>query len=262
MHALDASFPLAWAVATLLVATRLGTLLWMTPPLHALPVPATARVLLVLGLSAALAWTLVADGAWRPATLPGLVQALLAEVAVGLVLGLGVLLAFAGFQFAGRLLDVQVGFGLAQVYDPQSRTQVSPLAALLPWVGVLLFFAVDGHHQLLRGLAFSLRALPPGGDWQLQAAAASVLQQAGALIALGFALAAPVVAALLLVDLVLGVAARNLPQLNLLVLSFPLKVLCGLAALAWWLPSAAAAAGRLHAVLFQGWARAIDAMGR
>jgi flagellar biosynthetic protein FliR len=262
MHALDPSLAMAWAVATLLIATRLGALLWMAPLLHAVPVPTTVRVLLVLGLAAVLAWPLAPDASWRFGSLPTLAGALLGEVAVGLALGLGVLLAFAGFQLAGRLLDLQVGFGLAQVYDPASRTQVSVLASILPWVGVLLFLGLDGHHQLLRGVVLSLQLLPPGGSWRVHLAAAPLMAQAAALFASGFSLAAPVVLALFLVDFLLGVAARNLPQLNLLVLAFPLKVMCGLFTLAWWLPLAGAAAWRLHAGLFDGWGGLLGAMGR
>lgn len=242
----------AWVAGVLLVATRLSALLLMTPVLHALPLPPTVRLLLVVGLSAALALPLGA-GASAVHGLPSLFDALLRELAIGATLGLGVLMAFAGFALAGRLLDVQVGFGIAQVFDPVTRSQVPVLTSAFSLAGVVLFFIANGHHALLRGVAWSLQRFPAGEPWSLQHAAGPVLQQAAGLFTLGFALAAPVVMSLLLVEFALGVLARNLPQVNMLVLGIPVKIVVGLVALSLWAGSMGEVGARIHGQLFASW---------
>jgi flagellar biosynthetic protein FliR len=225
----------------------------MTPLLQAMPVPGTVRVVTVLGLSAAMALPLSGASTWEPRSLGDLLQALLGEAALGATLGLGILLAFAGFTLAGRLLDVQIGFGVAQVFDFVTRTHVPILTSVIGLVGVLLFFLANGHHALLRGVAFSVERFPVGSAWPGQAAIGPILRQASSLFALGFALAAPVVLCVFLVDVALGVIARNLPQINMLVLGIPVKILVGLLALSFWAGAMGSAANRLHAGLFRGW---------
>jgi flagellar biosynthesis protein FliR len=93
-----------------------------------------------------------------------------------------------------------------------------------------------------------------GHAWEGQAAAGPMLRQVTGLFALGFALAAPVVLALLLVEFALGVVSRNLPQMNLLLLGLPVKIIVGLAALMIWAAGFAAPASRLYAGIYQAWA--------
>lgn len=248
-----------WLLATLLLATRLAAMLVMAPPLHALPVPVTVRVLLVFGLAAALAQPLLGAASWQPASVAWLLRAVAAEAVVGLVLGVALHLSFAAVQLAGRLLDVQIGYGMAQVLDPASRRPVTVLGALLPLAGVLVFFTVDGHHMLLRGLAFSVQSVPPGGTLPLAQAGPAVLAQGAVLFASGLSLALPVVLALLMADLLLALGGRHLPQLNLLVLGFPVKAAVGLLALALWWPQAGPWMQRLQSRMFQTWSAALPA---
>jgi flagellar biosynthetic protein FliR len=237
---------------TLLLATRLAALFLMTPVLYAMPLPGTVRLLLVVGLAGALAMPLA--GTTLPVQDAGaLVAALVQEVAIGATLGLGILMAFAGFAVAGRLIDVQVGFGIAQVFDPLTRTQVPVLTSVFGLVGVLLFFLANGHHVLLRGVAFSIERFPLGAPWSATAAAGPVLAQAAGLFTLGFALAAPVVLCLLLVELALGVLARNLPQINMLVLGIPVKIVAGLLVLSFWAGSMGEVTLRIHAGIYTTW---------
>jgi flagellar biosynthetic protein FliR len=251
MNALFSAPGMPWVASVLLIATRLAALFLMTPILHALPLPASIRLLLVIALSAALAMPFASTAA--PADLAALLDAVLAEFAIGATLGLGVLMAFAGFALAGRLLDVQVGFGVAQVFDPLTRTQVPVLTSAFSLAGVVFFFLVNGHHALLRGIAFSLQRFPPGQPWSLQAAAEPVLKQAAGLFTLGFALAAPIVLALLLVEFALGVVARNLPQANMLMLGIPVKIVAGLLALSFWAGDVGSITSRIYGGIYTAW---------
>ena len=129
---------------------------------------------------------------------------------------------------------------------------------LLVWVNDLwmavFFFLVNGHHALLRGIAYSVERIPVGQGASLAGAAEPIAREAAALFTLGFALAAPIVLGLLLVDFALGVISRNLPQVNMLVLGVPVKLVAGLLALWAWAGTFGAPAGRLYAGIYRTWA--------
>jgi flagellar biosynthetic protein FliR len=248
-----------WVSAVLLLCARLAALFLMTPLLYAVPMPGSVRVLFVLGLGTALALPFASGVAGLPTDLAGVIQAFLGEVALGATLGLGILMAFSGFDVAGRLLDVQIGFGMAQVIDPVTRRQVPVLSSIFGAFGLLLFFLVDGHHVLLRGIGLSLERFPIGRAWSLAGMAQPLLQQAAGLFALGFALAAPVVLSLLLLEFALGVVSRNLPQANMFALGIPVKIVAGLLALSIWAGGMGAVMLRVYGDIYRTWAAMFEA---
>lgn len=255
----------AWLVSVLLLSLRLAAMLVATPLLAAASVPAPIRVLLVVALAAALSLGLPGSSV---AVAPSLLRntgavftAALSELALGMTLSLGVLLAFGAFSTAGRLLDVGIGFGLGQVIDPASNTRTPVITSAFNQLGVLVFFLADGHHALLRGFAFSLERFPVGRSWPIEAAVAPMLKAVTALFSLGFALAAPVAFCLLLLELALGVISRNLPQLNMLSLGIPAKVFVGLLALSAWFGAMGGAMTRVYAELYAAWGSFFAAEG-
>ncbi|MCJ0764554.1 flagellar biosynthetic protein FliR [Variovorax terrae] len=265
MNALTSTFDVATQAAwqnviasntnLLLLSIRVATTLALTPVLYAISMPATARVVLILTLSVTLAAGMgPADptAQVRP-ELGSLTVAALRELALGATLGLGILLAFGAFAMAGQLLDIQIGFGVAQVFDPVSRRQASVLTSGFQQLGVLVFFLLNGHHALLRGLAYSAERFVPGRSWGLEAAVAVTVPQVGALFALGFALVAPVVFFILLTELALGVVARNLPQMNMFTMGIPVKILVGLVALSLWSTGLGAVMDRVYAGIARSW---------
>jgi flagellar biosynthesis protein FliR len=216
-----------WLVAALLLSVRLGALALMAPPLGGAMVPPTVRVAVVLSWATVFATASPAAQAAR-GTLPGLgwlITAAASEAALGAVMALGLNMAFAMFSFGARLVDVQIGFGMGQVFDPMTRQQLPILGAVFTQVALVGFFLLDGHHALLRGVALSLEAAPPGQAWALAPLLPAVVRQVGQMFSLGFAMVAPVVFCLTLVELGLGVLSRNLPQMNTLVVGVPMK---------WW----------------------------
>jgi flagellar biosynthetic protein FliR len=227
----------------------------LTPLLYAFSVPTTLRVLVVLALAFALALGLPESQTRGLVSmdLGSLIAACATELALGATLALAILCAFAAISFAGRLLDVQVGFGMGQVFDPVTQREIPILNSAFDKLGVIVFFLVDGHHALMRGIAYSIERVPVGARWSIHAAAPWILKQTAAIFTLGIALAAPVMVCLLLVELSLGVVARNLPQMNMFVLAVPLKVVVGLAALSLWLSGIGNAMDRVYASIYSTW---------
>jgi flagellar biosynthetic protein FliR len=245
-----------WIVCVLLLSLRLAAMFLATPLLAAASVPVSVRVVFVVGLAAALSlgmpelWFASRPALANPATL---MTAACTELALGATLSLGILLCFAAFSLAGRLLDVQMGFGLGQVIDPASKAQLPVVTSAFAQVSVLVFFLVDGHHALLRGLAYSLERFPLGRGWAAETAVAPVLKQVAGLFSLGFALAAPVAFSLLLLEMGLGVITRNLPQINMLALGIPAKVSVGLLALSFWFGGIGNVMARVYGELYRNW---------
>lgn len=246
-----------WMTLVLLASIRIGALFVLTPLFGAMPLPARFRVLLALMLAASL---VAALGTPTPAALeaarsPGaLLLAGLAEVAIGAAMAFGLFAAFAAFQFAGRLLDTQIGFSLGTVFDPVTRLQAPLLGSLLNLLGVVLFFALDGHQLLLRGIAWSLTSMPPG-QWPRTWSPSTFLDQFGVMFIFGLTLAAPVIFALLLVDIGLGIASRTMPQLNIFTVGIPIKIAAGLLLFASTLAVMAPVMGRVFGTAFTFWQR-------
>ena len=228
----------AWLATLLLLAVRLGAAVGLSPAWSAYGVPSTVRLALVLML-AALATGAAPAVSPAPALEPSarLFEALGAELCVGALLGLGLRCAMGAFALAGRLLDVQVGFAIGSLFDPVSQAGANVFGALLGLLGVVLFFVGDAHLAMARMVTLSTAAFPVGA-WPDWGDPLRLLAGAGVLFGLGLALAAPVSLALLLTDLALGLAARNLSQLNLLVLGMPVRVAIGTLVLALSLPAA------------------------
>jgi len=244
-----------FVLAVFLLSLRLSAIFLLTPVLYAFEVPPTIRLLLVIGLAAALALGMPGTGAGAALSLTGgqFVAAAATELALGATLALGILCVFAAISFAGRLMDVQIGFGIAQVFDPVTQREIPILSAAFDKLGVIVFFLVNGHHALLRGVAYSLERFPLGRAWSVEAAAPWLIKQAGGLFSLGFALAAPVVVCLLMTELALGVVARNLPQMNMFVIGIPVKIVVGLAALSFWLGGIGDAMNRVYGSIYRTW---------
>lgn len=245
-----------WILSVLLVAVRIGAALVMTPLLSFGGIPATLRVSLVL----VLAVTLVSAAALPPATalvsFGGLLAAAASEFVVGGLLAFGVFTAFAAFQLAGRVMDLQMGFGVASLIDPATRTQSPLLGTLLNMVALAVFFAVDGHHLVIRGLAYSLVQLPPGSSLAALEPAA-VVAQFGAMFVFAVALAAPVIFVLLLVDVALAVMARTMPQMNVFIVSLPLKIMVGLLVLVMSMQYMGPVMERVFEGMFDYWQRVL-----
>lgn len=241
--------------SVLLLATRFGTLLVMSPPIGGRSIPAMVRLAIVFTLAVCFA-SLSADAAAAPAvdwTLWTFIAAMATEAAIGATMAVGLQLAFGAFAIAGRLVDTQIGFGIGQVVNPLTRQPQPILTGVLGQLALVLFFSTDAPHGLLRGLALSVQAYPPGSTWAPSQALGAVTMQVSGLFALGFAIVAPVVLCLLLVDLGLGLLTRTLPQINMFAMGVPVKIVVGLAALAAWTVGSLGLMTRTHRVLFQGW---------
>jgi flagellar biosynthetic protein FliR len=214
-------------VTGLFIFVRFGALLFAAPLMAGKHVPSPVR----LGLSAAMALILTPlVSSSLIESLPALIVGLLKEMLLGLVLGWTASLFFSSIQMAGEWLDLQSGFQSAQLFNPAFDTHTALLGQFYYLVAGLVFFGTGGYAIVIRGAVSSFAASPPGalrlnlgeaGDW------AGLLMQ---VFWIATQLAAPVAAALFLTEIAIGLANRAMPQVNVMILTLPVRA--GLAVLA------------------------------
>lgn len=240
-----------WILRLLLVSVRLGALLWATPLFVLARIPQHVKLMVVLVFSAAIAIVATPSVALSP-TIADVVVAAVGELIVGALMAFGLHCAFAAFQFGGRLLDLQMGFGVANLINPSSEEQDPLLGTALLLAGVMTFYLVDGHLWLARSFVASYEWFPIGSmpsDLHVDA----VVAQFGLMFTMGTVVVAPIVAVLLLIDIGIAMAAKTMPQLNVFMLSIPIKIAVGLAVLVAATPYVGWLIGRVIESVFAYW---------
>ncbi|HLN63160.1 MAG TPA: flagellar biosynthetic protein FliR [Symbiobacteriaceae bacterium] len=161
-------------------------------------------------------------------SLAALVVLAVRELLVGMVIGFVAALAFAAVQLAGQLLDLNMGLSMVNLLDPMTNTQMPVMGNFLYILAMLIFFTINGHHMLLRAVMDSY-ALVPLGTASLSPNLAETVANMGAnLFLLGFKVAAPVLAAIFLTTIALGVLNRAVPQMNVFVIGMPVQLAVGI----------------------------------
>lgn len=159
------------------------------------------------------------------------------ETLIGLILGYITNLIFYSIQMAGQLIDNQVGFAMASTLDPMSGQRAALYGRLYYWFGIVLFFLMNGHHFLIYGLFKSFQLVPINSVILNQLSITNIIYIFSRSFTSGFIIAVPLVIIIFLTNIIIGLLARTVPQLNIFVLGMPLKVLIGLLATLILLPS-------------------------
>lgn len=225
------------AVLWMLVLTRITGFLAAFPMLGSEQMPMQVRAALGVLLATIILPVLPAPPvvpAGIPAGIPALLAVMASELAIGLLLGTVVAWILEAVAFAGTLMDTQMGFSFVQFIDPSTSQSSSISGSLMLQMATLLVFITGLHHQMILALVDSYRVAPMGQGVPLQVM--GLIALLGQLLAKGFQLAFPVLAVLFLMDLVLGILGKFMPQLQLLQLSFPLKIAIGMVVLGLLLP--------------------------
>jgi flagellar biosynthetic protein FliR len=222
-----------WQIVFLSI--RCGAALMAAPMVGGMAVPAPLRILLSIVLGYFIATWVPLPPAPAMMSFAAII-AVLQEVAVGLMLGFVLQLAFAIPLIAAEQISGTMGLAIATSIDPASGAQSGALGTFFGLVLSLLFYAIGAHLLWYELLIESYRLLPAGefsfGAWRAQ----SVVMFMGYGLATAAAIALPVVLVLLLVQVVTGLIARSAPSLNLFALGLPAGVLAGIAALIIALP--------------------------
>jgi flagellar biosynthesis protein FliR len=149
----------------------------------------------------------------------------LKEIFVGLTISLFVRILFSVVYAAGEISALQTGFGFARFMDPVSMTQVSVLEQFINILTVIIFFAIDAHHFVIKGIFLSFKELPPGSIILNNSLLYHISNLMGKIFSVGLRIGAPLIVTLFIVDLALGLLSRMIPQINIFVEAMPMKIL-------------------------------------
>lgn len=149
------------------------------------------------------------------------------EALVGLLIGFIAYAILSAIQIAGGFIDFQMGFAIANVIDPQTGAQSPLMGQFLYIISLLFLLTVNGHHLMIDGIYYSYRFIPLDQPWihfGQQNMLEFVVRSVSSMFLVAFQMAVPIVGSLFLVDVALGIVARTVPQLNIFVVGFPIKI--------------------------------------
>jgi flagellar biosynthetic protein FliR len=164
------------------------------------------------------------------------VAGIASEFLIGLTIGLAVRLLFSGFQIAGELIGTQMGFSAIQLLDPMSHQNTPLVAQFQLTLGSLVFLSLNAHLLVVHAIGMSFELVPPFGARLSDSIARDIIQLAQNMLGVALKLAAPMFATLLIVNAILAILGRAVPQMNIFALSFPITIGAGLISMSLAMP--------------------------
>ncbi|MDE6873059.1 MAG: flagellar biosynthetic protein FliR [Lachnospiraceae bacterium] len=215
----------------LVIFARIAAFIYSAPFFSMNTVPWKIKI----GLTAVLAYFVFMIFPYQPLSYSGSLGYLFlvaVNVVAGVTLGLFANISTFILAFAGQLMDMQIGFSMATEYDPATRNTVSLTSNIYNYAVLLIMLVSRLHYYIIEAIVDSFELIPLGGVVLNTGIYKLMIQYIGDFCVVGFRIALPVFAALMIVNAVLAILAKVAPQMNMFVIGIQLKVLIGLAVLA------------------------------
>ncbi len=210
-----------YVVTFFLLLLRCSAMFFLTPTFGSQGLPKRIRVTLAAGTA------IVLTPLAGPMPFEGLVPVVLAgagELVLGLSMGLVIALVLMAAGLAGEIAGMQMGFAFNRVVDPVSGQNLAVTARVLTLLATMVFLSMDGHHMILSGLGYSLKHAPLGSVLPNSLYIETLIPLLGICVSTALRISAPVMVALLLTNVSIGLLARAAPQLNLFVFAFGVSI--------------------------------------
>ncbi|MES2319299.1 MAG: flagellar biosynthetic protein FliR [Pseudomonadota bacterium] len=224
-----------WIAALLWPLSRILGLITSAPLFGNGSFPRTGKVLLGVMLAMIMAPAIPAGPALDPLSLAG-VLILLQEMLIGVAMGFSMRIVFAAVEMAGEVASLTMGLGFASVFDPQTKGRSSAVSQFLALIATMAFLSVNGHLILIEALADSFISLPISATPISANAPYQMVRWGATIFSAGLQLALPILAALLITNIALGILTRAAPQLNIFGIGFPVSLGVGLLVISQTLP--------------------------
>ncbi|MFP4163360.1 MAG: flagellar biosynthetic protein FliR [Chitinispirillaceae bacterium] len=239
----------------LLMFVRVVTMIFLLPIFGAQNIPAQIKVALSLLFTTALFSTQLAVGFPQlPSTFSvGMFVLMVSkEAMVGLAVGFAASFLFAAVQFAGKLIDTEMGFGFVEMADPITDQSTTVLGQFQVVIFSIFFLLFNGHYFMLVSIQKSFELIPlMGATFPGDRMSAHILGMVADIFIIALKLAAPIFVTLLLTELALGIVARTVPQINIFFVGLPLKIFVGIGTTIIALPMLATLFKRMVEALVQ-----------
>jgi flagellar biosynthetic protein FliR len=206
--------------------TRILGLIAVAPPIGNSTVPMQVKLVLGITLAMIVSPTLPPFTSADPLSLTG-IMILVQQFVIGASMGFVMRVVFDGIELAGEVVGLTMGLGFASFFDPQTQGRSSAIGQFLVLLATLLFFAFNVHLALLATLVESFKIIPIGADVTTGLSFQKIALWGGEIFSIGMRLSLPIVAALLITNISLGILTRAAPQLNLFGIGFPVTITVG-----------------------------------
>jgi len=222
------SIPYREFKAFFLVLIRVSIIFQMLPFFNAKVIPMLAKAGLAFVITIILFPVINTKMVQFPSTIFGMAQLILSEFIIGMILGLLVLVFFEGIRMMGQMVGFQTGFAITNIIDPQSGAQISILSNLAYLVAMIFFLLLNGHHILLSAVRDSFEIIHVGSLGLNIEMFNKIVPIYGDMFAIAVKIGAPAIAALLFTNLAFGLIVKLIPQMNIMIVAFPVQIIIGL----------------------------------
>ncbi len=217
----------------LLIMTRMGAMMVIAPFYSSGVMPFKMKAVLIFFTSILIFPVISGRGVVMPAHMGGYTLLVVQEIMIGLFIGFLVAVLFSAFQLAGQYFAVQIGFGINEVIDPLGQVSIPLVGQFKNLIGLLVFLAINGHHFMIQAIYRSYELAPvmhlgptmAGGLMRYMAHSFS------GMFVVALKISLPVVATVFLVTVSMGILAKAAPQMNIMMLGFPFKIMVSMAVL-------------------------------
>ncbi len=220
----------------LLIMFRTGAMLMIIPVFGHVAIPRILRVWLIIILALIIFPSKPVFEIQPPSTTIQLAIIILIELAIGFAIGFAVIILFSAVQFAGHLIGLEMGLAVASILDPMGAGEISIIGEFYYLLSLLIFLSIDGHHYVIEALVRSFELIPLGGGVFDAGLGEYILTLTGNLFVIAIKLDARVIITLFIVNVVMGIVARTVPQMNVFIVGFPLAIGVGLIMISFSLP--------------------------
>ncbi len=211
-----------------LVFARIMAFFVAAPTFSMRSIPVQVKISLGLVLTVMVFGTLTDPTVNTSSSLLGFSLMVLQETILGLAIGYLANLSFLALNMGGQFIDFQMGLSIGAIYDPTMGTQSTLFGSLYNWMAMLLLFAIDGHHLIIYAIVQSFTELPAGVLNMSNFVMTDIVVMFTSSIKTAFQISMPILVVLLLTDIIMGIIARTVPQLQVFVLAVPVKIVLGI----------------------------------
>jgi flagellar biosynthetic protein FliR len=211
-----------------LILTRVSVILFLFPFFSSRVIPVFTKAGLALVITVILCPVIDTLPGDFPTTAWGMARMVLSELIVGMILGLLVQMFFEGIKIMGQLVGFQTGFAITNILDPQSGMQVSILSNMAYLVAMVLFLLLNGHHILLGAMRESFQIIEVGSLNLNRQIFQRVMASSADMFVIAIKIGAPAIAALLFTKVAFGLITKLMPQMNIMIVAFPVQIVVGL----------------------------------
>ncbi len=221
------NWTLSQIFSLLIIMARVGPLIFLMPIIGSPNVPVQIKALFTLATALVLLPVINISPDLLPQTSLGITLFVGSEIVLGAILALFARLLFAALDIAGQVVSVSMGMGMAGTMDPQFGTQVSLIGYLWNITAILIFLAINGHHIFITTMVESFAWLQPGTLHLSDATMRGMMKGASHMFVLSIQIMAPAGVALFLANVAMGIIAKTVPQIPIMIVAMPMNIAVG-----------------------------------